>query len=77
MPSNQILVSAKVDETANSERYLIDSGVVISEFVEENLHANPGKVRVMLNGSEVEDFETELHEGDSIVLCAKSYASGM
>lgn len=68
--------SVQMNEDSETVDYRSEEGITLREVLTEELGVNPSKHAVMLNGSEANDLDLEVQNGDRIVLMAKKYSSG-
>lgn len=66
-----------MNEDAQPVDYRSEEGITLQEVLTDELGVNPSKYAVLLNGIEVTDLNRQVANGDSIVLAAKKYSSGV
>lgn len=67
----------QMNEDAQPVDYRSEEGITLQEVLTDELGVNPSKHAVLLNGIEVTDLNRQVANGDSIVLAAKKYSSGV
>ena len=67
----------QMNEDAQPVDYRSEEGITLQEVLTDELGVNPSKHAVLLNGIEVTDLDRQVANGDSIVLAAKKYSSGV
>lgn len=67
----------QMNEDAQPVDYRSEEGITLQEVLTDELGVNPSKHAVLLNGIEVTDLDRQVANGDSIILAAKKYSSGV
>lgn len=67
----------QMNEDAQPVDYRSEEGITLQEVLTDELGVNPSKHAVLLNGIKVTDLDRQVANGDSIVLAAKKYSSGV
>ena len=67
----------QMNEDSQPVDYRSEEGITLQEVLTDELGVNPSKHAVLLNGIEVTDLNRQVANGDSIVLAAKKYSSGV
>ena len=67
----------QMNEDAQPVDYRSEEGITLQEVLTDELGVNPSKHAVLLNGIEVTELDRQVANGDSIVLAAKKYSSGV
>lgn len=67
----------QMNEDAQPVDYRSEEGITLQEVLTDELGVNPSKHAVLLNGIDVTDLDRQVANGDSIVLAAKKYSSGV
>lgn len=67
----------QMNEDAQPVDYRSEEGITLQEVLTDELGVNPSKHAVLLNGIEVTDLDRQVANGDSMILAAKKYSSGV
>jgi len=62
--------------SSDSKTTLVPEGTELADFMEDYLDISGGSVGVTINGSPITDLNTELSDGDEVVLATKKHSSG-